>query len=98
LLHGVGRQNLGATWTTHRLRRHAGYGAAWRNVFEHDRARGDPRALADLDIAEHLGARADHHAAAHLGMTVAAGFAGAAERDGVQHGDIVLHDSRFADD
>ena len=65
---------------------------------EHDGPGGDAAAIADLDVAEHLGARADQNAVADLGVTVLLFLAGAAEGHGMQHGDVVAHDRRFADD
>ena len=53
--------------------------------------------MADLDVAEDLGAGADQHAAADLRVTVTAGLAGAAERHTVQDRHIVLDDGRLAD-
>ena len=62
----------------------------------------DPAAIferhADLDIAEDLGAGADQHAVADLGMAVAGLLAGAAERHVLQDRDIVLDHRRLADD
>ena len=46
--------------------------------------------MADLDIAEDLGARADQHATADLGMAVARLLAGAAQRHALHDRDIVL--------
>src|SRR5262249_13064602 len=69
-----------------------------RHRLQDDRARGDARAAADLDIAENLCARTDHDAAADLRMAVAVLFAGAAERHAVEHGDIVLDHRGLADD
>ena len=47
-------------------------------------------AVADLDIAEDLGAGPDHNALANLRMTVAVLVAGAAQRHAVQKRDIVI--------
>jgi hypothetical protein len=46
--------------------------------------------MADLDVAEDLGARADEHAAADLRVPVAPLLARAAERHVLEHGDVVL--------
>src|SRR6266567_565669 len=48
------------------------------------------RAVADLDIADDLCARAEHDAAPNLGMAVAPILAGAPERDIVENRNIVL--------
>ena len=64
---------------------------------QHDRARRHPRAMADLDIAEHFGAGADQHAAADFRMAVADLLAGAAERHALQDRHVVLDDRRLAD-
>ena len=74
--------------------RHRGVGG---DGMEHHRAGGDPRAMADLDIAEDLGAGADEHAVADLGMTVAALLAGAAERHVLEHRHVVLDHRGRAD-
>src|SRR5690606_5163092 len=78
--------------------RHARHGLVVRYGRENHRAGGDLRAVADFDIAEDLGAGADQHAVANLGMPVAAGLAGAAERDTMQDRDVILDDRRLADD
>src|SRR5438067_620443 len=54
------------------------------------RARRHARAMTDLDIADDLGAGAEHHAAPDLGMAVAVVLAGAAERHAVQDRYVVL--------
>ena len=54
--------------------------------------------MADLDIAEDLGAGADEHAVPDLGMAVAGFLAGAAERHVLHDRDIVLDHRRLADD
>ena len=53
--------------------------------------------MADLDIAEDLGARADQHAAADFRMTVAAGLAGTTERHAVQDRHIVFDHGGLTD-
>ena len=53
--------------------------------------------MPDFDIAEDLGAGADHHAAADLRMAVAVFLAGAAERHVLQDRDVVLDHRRLAD-
>ncbi len=64
---------------------------------QHHAARADAAVFADLDIAEHLGADGDKHAAPHLRMTVARFLARAAQRHVVQHRHIVFHHRRLAD-
>ena len=54
--------------------------------------------MADLDIAEDLGARADQHATGDLRMAIGALLACAAERDAVQDRDVIADDGGFADD
>ena len=68
------------------------------NRLEHDAAGGDFAEGADFDIAEDLGARADHHAVADLRVAVAGLLAGAAERDVLQDRHFILDDRCFADD
>jgi hypothetical protein len=66
-------------------------------VLQHHRARGDPAAMPDGDVAQHLGARADQHARADLGMPVAVLLAGAAQRHRMQHRDVVADHRGLAD-
>ena len=54
--------------------------------------------MTDLDIAENLRARPDHHAVADLGMAVLVLLAGAAERHAVQDRDVVFDDGGLAAD
>ena len=54
--------------------------------------------VADVDVPQHLGPRADQDAAADLRMPVAALGARAAEGDPVQHGDLVAHNRGLPDD
>ena len=68
-----------------------------RHRLQHHAARTDAAIFADLDIAEHLGAHADQHAAADLRMTVADLLARTAQRHAMQHRHIVFHHSRLAD-
>src|SRR5690606_17846569 len=68
------------------------------NRLEHDGARRNARAGADLDIAKDLGAGADQHAVADLRMPVGALLAGTAECHAVQDRDIVADDGSLADD
>ena len=75
-----------------------GDGDVVRHRLHHHRARGDARAMADLDIAENFRAGADQHAAADLRMAVLVLLAGAAERHAVQDRDVVLDHRGLADD
>src|SRR5947207_953509 len=68
-----------------------------RHRLEHDRARGNARAVADLDVAEDLGAGADEDAIADFRMPVSRLFSGPSERYAVQHGDIILNDGGLPD-
>ena len=67
-------------------------------VVEHDGAGADLGPLPYFDGAQDLGAGADQHAAANLGVAVAALLAGAAERHFLQDGYFVLDHRRLADD
>ena len=91
-------RRLGAAGLADNARRHAGDGLVVRHRRQHDRAGGDARAMADLDIAENLRARADQHAVADLRMAVAGLLAGAAQRHALQDRDVVLDHRRLADD
>ena len=51
----------------------------------------------DLDIAENLGARSNHHAAADFRMAILILLPGAAERDAVQDRDVVVDHRGLAD-
>src|SRR5262249_55030938 len=53
--------------------------------------------MADLDIAENLGAGADHDAAPDFRMTILVLLAGTAERHIVQDRHIILDHGRFTD-
>ena len=59
---------------------------------------GDPGAMADLDIAEDLGAGADHDPSTDFWMAIARFLAGPTERDIVQDRNVVLNQRGFADD
>src|SRR5581483_6082383 len=91
-------RRLGAARLADDLGRHAGNRDIVRHRLDHDRARRDTRAMADLDIAQNLRARADHHAAADFRMTVLMLLAGAAERDVMQDRHVVLDDGGLTDD
>jgi len=69
-----------------------------RNGRQDDAAGTHAGIFADLDIAEDLGARGKQHAAANFRMPVTFLLAGTTERDPVQHGHVVFHHRRFADD
>ena len=91
-------RRLGAGHLADGARRHASDRHLRRHRLEHDGAGRDAGAFADLDIAEDLGAGADQDAAADFRMAVAALLAGAAEGHVLQDGDVVLDQSRLADD
>src|SRR4029079_13577766 len=76
----------------------AGDRAPRRHVLQHRASRRHPHAIADLDIAEDLGARSHHHAGADLRVAIAALIAGAAQGDAVQQRAIVADHRRLADD
>ena len=54
--------------------------------------------MSDLDIPENLGARADHHAAPDLRVTVLVLLAGAAKRHVMQDRNVILDHRSLADD
>ena len=54
--------------------------------------------MTDFDIAENPGAGADHDAVSDFRMTISAFFAGAAERNIVQHRHVVLDDGCLTHD
>src|SRR5262249_12806850 len=96
LVHGAGR--LRAAGLTHDFRRNAGDRDIVGYRFNDNRARRDTRAMADLDIAENLRARADHNAAPNFRVAVLVLLAGAAQRDVVQDRNVILDHRRLADD
>src|SRR5690606_14822076 len=98
LVHDLGGRHAFAARSADRARWHARNRATRRDLRKHNRTRGNARVLTDLDIAQHLRAGADHHAAADFRMAIAALFAGAAERHRVEHGDIVLDHRGLAND
>ncbi len=69
-----------------------------RHRVQNDRPGRDAGIGANLDIAENLGACADHHAAPHLRVPIARGLARAPERHAVQDRHLVFHLGRLADD
>jgi hypothetical protein len=73
----------------HDAGRDAHHGHVFGHVGEDHASGADLRALADADVAEDLRSRAQQHAVAHLGMPVSGFLPGAAQRDSVQHGDVV---------
>ena len=68
----------------------------WHRV-KHHRPCCNARAVPDLDIAEDLGARPDHHAAANFRMAIFVFLASAAERHAMEDRDVVVDDRGFAD-
>src|SRR5947208_1312444 len=68
LVHGT--RGLGAAGFADHAGRDAGHGGVARHGFQHHGTGRHAGALADLDVAEDLGAGADQHALAHLGMAV----------------------------
>src|SRR6185295_10118413 len=81
---------LGTAGLADDLRRNTGHRRVVRHRLEHDRACSDARAMADLDVAEDLGARADQYAAADFRMTISRLLAGAAERHLLQDRHVIL--------
>lgn len=79
-------------------RRHAGHCRVVRHRAKHHGARRHARAMAHLDIAEHLGARRQQNAVPDFWMPVADFLAGAAERYALENRDVVADLGRLADD
>ncbi len=73
-------------------------GGIARHLFEHDGARRDFGVITDLERAEHLRARADHHVAAEHGVPLAAVLAGTAERHALIDGAVIADLRSLADD
>src|SRR5262249_5925239 len=96
LVHGA--RGLRASGLADDFRRNARDRDIVRHRLHHNRACGDARAMADLDIAENLGASPDHHAVANLRMAVLVLLAGAAERNAMQDRDVVLDHRGLAAD
>lgn len=78
--------------------RYARHGGVGRYVGEDDGGCGDFGALADFDAAEDFGPGSDEDSGADDGVAVAVFFAGAAEGDFVEDGDVVFDDGGFSDD
>ena len=68
-----------------------------RDMVDHHRSGADLDVIADADVAEHLGAGADHHAVAEGGMALAALAAGAAQRHALVEQHVVADLGGFAD-
>src|SRR5256885_3318904 len=96
LIHGARR--LGAAGLSDDFRGHARHRHIMRHSLHHDGTGRDPRAMANLDIAEDFGAGPDHHAVANFWMAVLVLLAGAAERDAVQDRDVVVDHGGLAAD
>src|SRR5579863_3839233 len=96
LVHGLG--GLGAGGAVDQPRRHAHGGAAGGHGLGHHRAGADLGEVADVDVADDVRPGADEDAFADLGMALHPVGAGAAEGNSVQHGDVVAHPRRLADD
>src|SRR5437667_7614194 len=94
LIHGARR--LGAASLADDFRGHTRHRHIMRHRLHHDGTGRDPRAMANLDIAEDFGAGPDHHAAANFWMTVLVLLAGAAERDAMQDGEDVVNKDGLA--
>jgi hypothetical protein len=77
---------------------HSGECRVRRHVAEHDGSRANLCAIADVDVPQKLGVRAEHDAVADFRVTVADFVAGTAERNPVQKADVVPDDGGFADD
>ena len=102
-LHGVGNVDLvqpvdADAVLLDDLGRDAHGGAVGRNLCQHDGARRDVGIVADLERAQHLGARADQHVVAQRGVAFAVVLAGTAQRHALIQDAVVADDRRFADD
>ena len=95
LVHRPGR--IVAAGGADHARRHTDDRRVRRHRPQHHRARRHPGAGPDLDVAQDLGAGADHHAAADLGVAVAALLAGTAQGHGVEDRHVVLDHRGRAD-
>src|SRR6185295_15314572 len=73
------------------------HGRVRRHVTDHDRARADLRALADVDRAQHAGAGADDHAVPDGRVALAGLLARAAERDALVHRHVLADLGRLPD-
>src|SRR5512135_3241873 len=78
-------------------RRNAGSRRTGGHILHHHRIGADLRAVADVDRAKHLRARADHHAVAYGGMALAMLPGSAAQGHAVIHGHVVADLGRLAD-
>ena len=74
-----------------------GGGVGW-DVPQHDAARADLGALADLDVAENLRPGGNQHAGPDLRVAVAALLPGSPERHLLEQGDFVFDHGGFSDD
>ena len=77
---------------------HSGERRVRRYVAEHDGSCANLCAIANVDVPQKLGVRAEHDAVADFRVTVADFVASTAERDAVQKADVVPDDGGFADD
>src|SRR5262249_23138784 len=94
--HGAGR--LRAAGLAHAFRRNAGDSDIVRYRFDDNRAGRDARAMADLDIAENLRARADHDRAPDLRMTVLLRLAATPKRYIMRYRNVIFDQRRLAHD
>src|SRR5262249_17804138 len=80
------------------LGRNTGDRGVVRHRLENDRSGGDPRAVADFDIAEDFRAGADQYAVTDFWMAIARLLAGPAERHLLQYRHVVLDQGGLAQD
>src|SRR6185295_7230400 len=78
-------------------RGHARHGRVVWHRLEHDGARGNARAMTDLDGADDLGTGAEHDTTPDLRVAVAMVLAGAAQCHVMQNGDVILDLRGLAD-
>ena len=93
---GVGALDAAAV-DAHRVPGHADHRRVGGDVADDDAVGADLRAVADLDRAEQLRARADRHVVLHRRVALAGLEAGAAERDALVERDAVADRRGLAD-
>ena len=79
-------------------RGNADYRGMRRYMLQNDAAGTDFGTFADVDVAKNLRAGADEHATPDLRVAIAAFLTGPAQRNVLQHRDVVADDGGFAND
>ena len=80
------------------LSRHTRNSDMRRHIFHNNTTCTNLSILTDFDVPNDRGVSADQHAMSYLRVTIALYFAGTAKRDPVEHGYVVFHHRRFAND